>query len=533
MPAAGAAIPPLRVESPAPIRSMGAGFAWGTALAAVVLAGLLAAAWPTVQRAGIETGDFAANTLLILDAKSFDLLAGNYSRIGFNHPGPALLYVLAAGEAVFHDWLRLVPSPFAGQLVAVSFYSTFWIVLVFRVLCRGFDAPAAAFATSLYALTLAGLDHAILGGIWFPHLYVMPFGAFVAAASRLVHGRTDSLVTLALASGVLINGHASFIVVIAVVGLTIVVANALVERDRLGGTRILSRSFFAAHRGRLLVAAGVLALFLLPLAIRTMREFPGPLFEYATFGRYRKPNGFLASLRFIWFYWGGPIPFLLGAAVALPAIVVLGRRCDLGRFGRAVNGLLVAFVAAFLAVLVYARHGVDVMEYRYIGCFYHAVPALAVGLAGACGLALLPSGWRPAAALAGAAACLAAVYPLVARPPDYVGEFDAPRVAEIHDAMKPLAAGGRIVVDLDGTEGWGYVWSNMVGARAYGKRQGDDLFCIDRNWHILFTKVARCSPAELSGRPRFVVRRAEPPAAGIGGTGVIAVQGLTFTPVAP
>jgi hypothetical protein len=36
-----------------------------------------------------EQGDSAANSILIAQARHFTLLVGNYSRKGFNHPGPA------------------------------------------------------------------------------------------------------------------------------------------------------------------------------------------------------------------------------------------------------------------------------------------------------------------------------------------------------------------------------------------------------------------------------------------------------------
>ena len=45
-----------------------------------------------------EIGDQGANSILIEQARHFKLLVGNYSRLGFNHPGPAYLYVQAWGE---------------------------------------------------------------------------------------------------------------------------------------------------------------------------------------------------------------------------------------------------------------------------------------------------------------------------------------------------------------------------------------------------------------------------------------------------
>jgi hypothetical protein len=44
-----------------------------------------------------EDSDFAANSIAVLQAKHFQLLTGNYSRLGFDHPGPAFLYRGASG----------------------------------------------------------------------------------------------------------------------------------------------------------------------------------------------------------------------------------------------------------------------------------------------------------------------------------------------------------------------------------------------------------------------------------------------------
>jgi hypothetical protein len=44
-----------------------------------------------------EAADMGANSILIEQARHFTLLVGNYSRDHFHHPGPAYLYVQAAG----------------------------------------------------------------------------------------------------------------------------------------------------------------------------------------------------------------------------------------------------------------------------------------------------------------------------------------------------------------------------------------------------------------------------------------------------
>src|SRR5688572_15737110 len=66
-----------------------------------------------------ELGDSGANSIIVNQAKHFSLLVGNYSRLGFSHPGPGFIYVQAAGEWLFHDVLALVPTPWNGQLIAL------------------------------------------------------------------------------------------------------------------------------------------------------------------------------------------------------------------------------------------------------------------------------------------------------------------------------------------------------------------------------------------------------------------------------
>src|SRR6202050_2381197 len=66
-----------------------------------------------------EQGDSAANSILIAQAKHFTLLVGNYSREGFNHPGPAYMYVQAVGEYLFQNWLHVVPTAWNAHVLAV------------------------------------------------------------------------------------------------------------------------------------------------------------------------------------------------------------------------------------------------------------------------------------------------------------------------------------------------------------------------------------------------------------------------------
>lgn len=65
----------------------------------------------------------------VLAAKDFDLLVGNYSRVGFHHPGPALIYVQAFGEWLFYDVLNLVPIPWNGQAIGILLFNAAMMAL--------------------------------------------------------------------------------------------------------------------------------------------------------------------------------------------------------------------------------------------------------------------------------------------------------------------------------------------------------------------------------------------------------------------
>ena len=80
-----------------------------------------------------EDADMGANSILIEQARHFTLLVGNYSRDHFHHPGPAYMYVQAAGESLFWAWLHLVPTPWNGQLLAAYALNAMFLALVVGV----------------------------------------------------------------------------------------------------------------------------------------------------------------------------------------------------------------------------------------------------------------------------------------------------------------------------------------------------------------------------------------------------------------
>ncbi len=361
----------------------GTEISWRLSLATIVLLSIffIFSNWETISTSGFEVGDFAANSLLIQDAKSFGLFVGNYSRVGFNHPGPAILYVLAAGEFVFYDALKLVPSPVGGQLLAVGIYSACWLAALLTLLARFSTSKIAClFSLALFIFAASLADFQFFTGMWFPHLYFLPFAVMLIAASRLASGRTDSLVALAISSGFLINGHVSFVPIVGII-LTAAVGFNFSQSKFGNTTALLSKSFLRNHTSSLGKFIGIGFIFLIPLLIQTFLKFPGPVAEYASFGGQHKPNSIIEGIVYVSLFWGGMLPMLTG----LTLIVVLAEfsPADEGDFSSNTRSLAAVLLSATFALWFYARYGIDMLDHKYIGLFYYSVPIIALVLAAA------------------------------------------------------------------------------------------------------------------------------------------------------
>jgi hypothetical protein len=486
------------------------------AMALLMLGGWL----PSTGKLLFEYGDLAANTLLVLDAKRSVLLTGNYSRVGFNHPGPAYFYVMAAGEYLFHDLLRLTPTPMGGQMLGTAALNAGWLSLLWFLLAR-FSRSAGAAASGLavfIAYTLLN-DPGFLFGIWLPFLYFAPFAVFTLALARVTSGRLDALVPLTLAAGFLVHGHASFI---GIIGLMIVIG-ALVH---LSATRWLSDEVWPKlvspetvprYRKHLIAAAAVVAVFLLPLLAQTVLHFPGPLGQYFGYGSARHSNSLAASLTYVFACWGG-------AAMLIPSAVLMwvllrtgaGDRRDLGER----LGFLAALAASTLAVLFYTVFAVDLLDQAYIIYFYRSVPGLLTAVT-VCALHkatdIRRHGRLALTAVLGVALLLAFG---PRRPSDSVAG-----IPEAHRALVEFEP-GPAVLDLDSTRNWVAVWANTVSLLAYGKRVRPGAYCVRGNWHILFTEALHCPPGIAPGTPVLTVLPAD---GAVPGPGVLRILGLDIT----
>lgn len=471
----------------------------------VTVSFLLLANLSTINAVTYEAGDFAANSVLIQHAKDFSLWMGNYSRVGFNHPGPAILYVLAAGEVVFHDWLHLVEFPFAGQVMAVAFYNAFWITLAFVAFHRLTQSIHIALASLSVLLLMLGLmDYSFFNGIWMPHLYLFPFVIALMAIARVIDGKVDSLQALAVSSGFLINGHVSFVGVLGVMLIVALAGNYLIFKGRPETGRIIaSPSFLVRHKIPLALSCLTLLLFFVPLIVRTITDFPGPVHDYASFSSGHKANSISDSAAFVASYWGGEIWAALGLSLSALAWWACGRFQQ--ELRTSIRALVASLFAATFALLFYARYGIDMLSEHYVGLFYYAVPALAISYTVMVLLSKTRLGTFKPLVLIGSLVLLATTFSLINKPVPYTQHYGIPGTAAAFDVLQAQSPGKVLVLDLDTTSQWPHVWSSVAGLEAYSARKGVKLFCVNQNWHILFTKYYRCTEEEVRSGKHLTV----------------------------
>jgi hypothetical protein len=479
---------------------------WALVVIAIVTLGsvLVVLDWTAINHVNVEAGDFAANSLQVQDAKHLHLLAGHYSRFGFHHPGPALLYVLALGEWLFYDLSGLVPSGFSGQLVAIAFFDAFWIVLIYRLVrswSRDWRLPLLSTITFLLTVTL--LDHQFINGIWFPLVYPLPFATFLLALASVCSGRPRAALYLALSAGVLVNGHASFLTILPTIVVLMLAFTWLAFRGE-PDHRVISRAFVRSHARILWASLAIFGLFMLPLMITTVRNFPGPIVDYLRFGGGHGANSAADALAFTAGFWGGAAPLVVAILVMVILVMV-----DTGSptLTRIVRGVVLACAAGTVAVFVYAVFGVDSVDNTYLGYFAYTIPGLLA-------LAIVTAAWPRLDARLGptAAAAIAVALGFVTLvqhvPTSFPPDYDRPEITALQQELASKAVDGRVVLDLDNTVNWMTVWSTVAGVEVLNRRRNESLLCINENWSIAFTEAARCTPADLAGSVRYRVAAA-------------------------
>ena len=452
-----------------------------------------------------ENQDYAANTIAVLQAKHFQLLLGNYSKENFYHPGPAFLYVMAAGESVFHDVLHLVPTPWNGQLLAILLLNAGLLAAAVAVIARHAGSTLVTLACAALMLLFIAVHPLSVNSPWFPYLYFAPALLMLVSAASVATGETFALPILALAAGLCIHGQAEFLLFAPVIVIVALAGHFWTRR------KDQARAFGAAWHW--IGAAVVSALFALPIAIYTLQHWPGEFGQYLGYRRHVANGGIhhtvFTSIGYTMRFWwpGKPTSAhaeLFGAVIALvlaAVAVLLALWCQVPRL-RGFMLWAVPMAGVMTVVFVYFAQtsisDIDIRDQSYLGYFTWAAPLIVV-LVVAAGAVVHLQGQRtivgPLVATVAAGAVVAAIVPQ-----HQDDHFDPPAkylgVAQLPQLVRTMAteAGGRSIV-IRIHEG---AWFDAAGVVAYGDRTGRRA-CVAQpaRWGVLFRSQSVCTPAEL------------------------------------
>lgn len=453
-----------------------------------------------------ESGDEALNGLLVARAEHGQQLVGNYSRIGFSHPGPAFLYLLAAGQALLFYALHIVPAAYNAQLVFATIFNATLIGLAVVALFRATrSASATALAATVFALAAMRFD--MVGDeVWFPFLYMTPFLLLVVSGTCVAMGRTRELPSFVLALGMLVHGHICFVGIGGLSATFVFLGWLRSHRGRAGAA-------LTAHRTAIRMSLAIGAVFLVPLVLEVVLHFPGPWPKYLSYesSGVRSRSG-AVSFASWYFTDGGVPPWLLTpvAAVAVWLGVTSRRRANERVFGY----LYLAAAIETLIFLAYIASSVDAYDpiNYYVGFFYLTVPVIVVAATAMHFTirirdALLERGGGTRfvrgvavalAAVVGVAACL------TSQPRDKFLHGVDYRSLTASVSANPTRAGRTMALDYEPD-----MWAQVAGIAIEALRTGVP-WCIvprDAMRSLMFTPDHLCGPSGATWRVMVIGRR--------------------------
>ncbi len=462
-----------------------------------------------------EDGDYAANSILVNQAAHFKLLVGNYSIEGFNHPGPAFLYVQSFGQDAFYSLLHLVPAPYNGQLIAVFLLNSVILALTALVLARHTASWSVAIV-AMTAITLVTGGTLLWASSWMPFLYAAPFLLATVSGVSVATGAVESLPIFALAVALLVHGHAAFIGIMGLYVLAVFVAWVLLHRHNIGHVGQLKKA-----KGPLLLSGVILSLFALPIALELVLHWPGQfgLYWHYLHSNSQYPRDTLAQVTsYVGQFWpGGHIGIVGLVCVALVAagLAVTDPARDRRLF---VLGLLASVVLTTIEVWWYAYRGIaylTVLPKGYECYFYYSVPALTVvallvevsGRLGPVFTRRVPGhmaravSWGLAVASAGTG-----IIVLATQASTYDVYRGDPALARIAAAVyqSPLRDGRGVSISPSGDS------TDVVGLLVAASREGYQPCVADTGWKVMMAGYV-CSPSEGKDRWRISVEKSTVP----------------------
>jgi hypothetical protein len=451
-----------------------------------------------------EQGDEAANSILVNQAVHFHLLVGNYSREGFNHPGPAFLYIQSFGQDLFYSWLHAVPAPFNGQLIALFLLNSAILALTVLVIARHTRSWSTAVLVISVVVLLTGSTLSWTSA-WFPYLYAAPFLLAMLSGVSVAIGALQDLPIFTFAVGLLVHGHVAFIGIMGIYVALVVVAWLILHRNAGGYGTLLQRA-----QKSLIASGAIVLLFALPIAVELGLHWPGQFGQYWHYvhsSSQQHHHSFAQVATYIGSFWpGGPVvkTLLLLAGVGTASWAVTDPNRSRRNF---VLEALLGVVILTLQMGLYAYKGVDFLNLTYTGYFYYSVPpvilaTLLVEALGRFGAVLATPAARhkhrrlitiPVVGSAVLGILLFATRPSTLN--TYWGEPALPHVASvIRDSS--LRDGRTVAFSMNTVGTSGADWPDVVGLLVAASWEGYQPCIADDAWQFIVTSQYICTPTE-------------------------------------
>jgi hypothetical protein len=441
-----------------------------------------------------EQGDAGANSILIQQAMHGTLLIGNYSREGFNHPGPAYMYVQAVGQWLFLYLLRLVPTAWNAHVLAVFVLNSSFVAMITGVVYGWTRSLRGAAVCLAVVLGFVATEPSILSLDWMPWMYVPAYIAFLVAAGSVAAGGSRDLWILTLAGWFLIHGHASFLFFVPVI-LAAVLAMVVWQH----GIRESLRAFC---RTRVWVPVAVIsAVFVLPIAVNLALHWPGDFGKYFSYTSSSRAGGHGLGqiVRYaLWFWWQGGhtwaaalVP-VVSYAVAIAAVAWLSR----GAVRRFLAALLAVSVVSTLAFACYAAVGIDSLSHYYIGYFYFSAPIITLLVIA---LAVVHAPPAPAGAALAVGAAMLGVAAFAGAPATAVSTEDTDAaLPHAVQAVAVRAQGKTIVIRFNHN-----AWIDVTGFLVQAERTGVRACVQDPAWTFMMSKQFICTSGQIAAGAPF------------------------------
>jgi len=237
--------------------------------------------------------DYAANAIQVRRAMRFRELLGNYSRWGFHHPGPAIFYVWAFGEALFRKRLHIAPAAMNAHILTMTVVNVAFLFTAIGILAR--RAKSSAFvpaATGLSLVFIYVVNRTIPGSavlsIWMPHVVMFPFLLYLAACASVASGELRDIPASVFSGAMLIHIHVAQVFFVPLLGAAAAVSLLVRERRRLRNPEWMRQA-----RWILVISVVIASLFAWPILKDYVHHSPNnidAIQQYlSTYGDFRNP----------------------------------------------------------------------------------------------------------------------------------------------------------------------------------------------------------------------------------------------------